>query len=68
MTHKELEKQLDAANEEMEELADMQMAVLGQTGVHVGAKAVQEYRLKFERDRKRIQERINELKSQLTTT
>ena len=67
MTREEIQKQLDTANEEMEELEDMQMAVLGQSGVHVGAKAVQEYRLKFERDRKRIQDRINELKTQLAS-
>lgn len=66
-TRAELERELKAAEAELEEVADMRMAILGQTGVHIGARELQKHYARFDADQKRWSERIAELRAQLTT-
>ncbi len=61
----ELERELKKAEDELEEVEDMRMAILGQTGVHIGAKELQKHYARFDTDTKRWTERIAELKAQL---
>ncbi len=65
MTRAELERELKQAEDELEEVEDMRMAILGQTGVHIGAKELQKHYVRFDADTKRWTERIAELKTQL---
>ena len=64
-TREELERELKLAEDDLEEVEDMRMAILGQTGVHIGAKELQKHYARFEGDQKRIGERIAEIKAQL---
>ncbi len=64
-TREELERELKAAEGDLEEVEDMRMAILGQTGVHIGARELQRHNNQFDRDQKRLAERIAELKAQL---
>ena len=43
MTRAELEKELQMAEADVEEVEDMRSAVLGQTGVHIGASELQKH-------------------------
>lgn len=63
----ELERELKKAEDELEEVEDMRMAILGQTGVHIGAKELQKHYARFDADTKRWTERIAELRAQLAT-
>ena len=65
VTRTELERQLKAAEAELEEVEDMRMAILGQTGVHIGARELQKHYARFDADQKRWTERIAELRAQL---
>ena len=65
MTRTELEKSLETAQEELDEIDEMRMAILGQSGIHVGAKAVQQYHSRFDNDQKRIEERIAQILARL---
>ncbi len=65
MQRTELERELKKAEDELEEVEDMRMAILGQTGVHIGAKELQKHYARVDADTKRWTERITELKAQL---
>ncbi len=64
-TREELERALKAAEDDLEEVEDMRMAILGQTGVHIGARELQRHNNQFDRDQKRLTEQIAQLKTQL---
>ncbi len=64
-TREELERELKTAEDELDEVDDMRMAILGQTGVHIGAKELQKHYARFDSDQKRLTERIAQLKAQL---
>ncbi len=64
-TREELEHELKSAEDELEEVEDMRMAILGQTGVHIGAKELQKHYARFDGDQKRLGERIAQLKAQI---
>ncbi len=61
----ELERELKAAEANLEEVEEMRGAVLGQTGVHIGASELQKYYARFDNDQKRFEERIREIRAQL---
>ena len=65
MTREELEHELQNVQAELEELEEMRMAVLGQTGVHVGARLLQQHRARFDRDQARLEARLAEIRAQL---
>ncbi len=65
MTRTEMERELQNIQAELEEVEDMRRAVLGQTGVHVGARLLQQHRARFDRDQARLQVRLAEIRTQL---
>lgn len=65
MTREELERELQNIQGELEEVDDMRRAVLGQTGVHVGARLLQQHRARFDRDQARLEARLAEIRAQL---
>jgi hypothetical protein len=65
MTREELERELQNTQAELEEVDDMRRAVLGQTGVHVGARLLQQHRARFDRDQARLEARLAEIRAQL---
>jgi hypothetical protein len=65
MTQAELERALKQAEEELEEVEDMRMAILGQTGVHIGARELQKHYARFDSDQKRLTERITQIRARL---
>lgn len=68
MTREEIQREINAAQSDLEEIDEMRQAVLGQTGVHVGARVLQEHRTKFDRDQKRIEEQLAQLREQLAAS
>ncbi len=64
-TREELERELKSAEDELDEVDDMRMAILGQTGVHIGAKELQKHYARFDGDQKRLNERIAAIRAQL---
>ncbi len=64
-TRAELERELKTAEDDLEEVEDMRMAILGQTGVHIGAREMQKHHSQFERDSKRLSERIAQIKAEM---
>ncbi len=64
-TREELERELKTAEDELDEVEDMRMAILGQTGVHIGARELQKHYARFDSDQKRLNERISQIKAQL---
>lgn len=64
-TREELERELKTTVENLEEVEEMRAAVLGQTGVHIGAKELNRYYSHFDGDKKRFEERIAQIKAQL---
>lgn len=66
MTREELERELQATLAELDEVEEMRRAVLGQTGVHVGARILQQYRTRFDNDQKRFEERAAQLRARIT--
>ncbi len=64
-TREELERELKAAEDDLDEVEDMRMAILGQTGVHIGAGELQKHYARFDSDQKRLTERITQIKAQL---
>jgi hypothetical protein len=68
MTREEIQREIDAAQSDLEEIDEMRQAVLRQTGVHVGARVLQEYRTRFDRDQKRLEERLTQLREQLAAS
>jgi hypothetical protein len=65
MTREELEHELQTVQEELEEVDEMRQAVLGQTGVHVGVRLLQQYRARFDRDQARFEKRLAEIRAEL---
>ncbi len=65
MTREELEHELQNIQAELEEVDEMRRAVLGQTGVHVGARILAQHRARFDRDQARLQNRLAEIRAQL---
>ncbi len=61
----ELERALKAAEDDLEEVEDMRMAILGQTGVHIGARELQRHNNQFDSDQQRLTERIAQIKAEL---
>ena len=64
-TREDLERDLKAAEDDLEEDEDMRMAILGQTGVHIGARELQKHYARFDGDQKRLTERIAQIKAQM---
>jgi hypothetical protein len=64
----ELERELRSAEEELEEVEDMKVAILGQTGVHIGARELQRHHSRFDGDQRRLSERIAQIKDQLASS
>lgn len=48
MSREELEKELQNTEDELEELDEMRAAVLGQTGVHIGASELKRHYAQFD--------------------
>ncbi|MGE5263402.1 MAG: hypothetical protein ACM3S0_08470 [Acidobacteriota bacterium] len=65
-TREDLERDLKAAEDDLEEVEDMRMAILGQTGVHIGARELQKHYARFDSDQKRLTERIAQIKAQMS--
>ncbi|MBI4787835.1 MAG: hypothetical protein HY782_12385 [Chloroflexi bacterium] len=65
MTRAELERELQDIQAELEEVEEMRRAVLGQTGVHVGARLLQQHRARFDRDQARLEARVAEIRALL---
>ena len=65
MTREELERELKVAQEELDEVDEMRLAVLGQTGVHIGMVALKQYKNRFARDQKRCEERIAQIRTRI---
>ncbi len=63
-----LEKELKQVEDELEEIDEMRSAVLGQTGVHIGAKELQRHNAQFDGSQKRLTARIQEIRAQLANT
>lgn len=61
----ELERELQVAFEELEEVEEMRMAVLGQTGVHIGVARLTQYNSRFERDQARLEDRVARIRARL---
>ncbi len=61
----QLERELQAALAELDEVRDMRQAVLGQTGVHIGMRQLRQYRARFERDEQRLTERLAQIRAQI---
>lgn len=67
MTREELEQELQMVQEELDEVDEMRRAVLGQTGVHVGARLLAQHRARFERDQARLEHRLAEIRAQMAS-
>ena len=64
-TREELERELESAEADLEEVHEMRGAILGQTGVHIGARELQKHYARFDSDEKRLSEQIAQIKAQL---
>ncbi len=62
----ELEIELQKALGELDDVNEMQQSILGQTGIHIGAIRLQKYRSRFDRDRERLEERIQNIRNRLS--
>lgn len=65
LTRAELEQELQIALDELEDANEMRSAVLGQTGVHIGAVQLGQYTVRFERRQAQLEERVAGLRAQL---
>ena len=63
LSREEIEGLIAKAEEELEELGYERSMTLGGTGVHLGAKEAERLHAEFERDEKRVNGRIAELRS-----
>jgi len=61
----ELQRALQGALEELEEVDEMRLAVLGQTGVHIGASQLSHYEGRFKRDQERLETRVAKIRARL---
>jgi hypothetical protein len=67
MTRERLEAALTAAQEELSDMEDERRFTLGQTGVHIGAAELKRINGHFERESKRLAERIAAIRDALKT-
>ena len=58
MTREQLQAALTAAQEELSDMEDERRFTLGQTGVHIGAAELRRINGHFERETKRLNERL----------
>jgi len=65
-SREELECELKAAEADLEEVEEMRGAVLGQTGVQIGANELKRYNSRFDGDQQRLEQRIAEIRALLT--
>ncbi len=65
LTPEQLQAALHSAQEELSDMEDERRFTLGQTGVHIGAAELARIRGHFQREEKRIQERIAALRTAL---
>ncbi len=67
MTREQLQAALTAAQEELSDTEDERRFTLGQTGVHIGAAELKRITGHFERENKRLTERIAAIRAMLET-
>jgi hypothetical protein len=67
MTREQLQTALTAAQEELSDMEDERRFTLGQTGVHIGAAELKRINGHFERESKRLNERMAAIREALTT-
>ena len=60
-----LARALQTALEELEEVEEMRLAVLGQTGVHIGASQLSHYEGRFKRDQERLEARVAGIRARM---
>jgi hypothetical protein len=65
MSREELERELHVTLAELDEVNEMRQAILGQTGVHVGMRLLQQYRARFDGDEKRLEKRAAQIRTRL---
>jgi hypothetical protein len=65
LTKEELDRELRRALEDLDEVGEMETAILGQTGVHIGMRHLEAYRRRFERDRERLNAHIAQIRARL---
>ena len=65
MTREQLQTALTAAQEELSDMEDERRFTLGQTGVHIGAAELKRINGHFERESKRLNERIAAIRDTL---
>lgn len=65
LSQDELELELQKALDELNDLIELQQAILGQTGIHIGVPLLNKYRSRFERDKERLDTRILHIRSRL---
>jgi len=66
MTREQLQAAWTATQEELSDMEDERRFTLGQTGVHIGAAELKRINGHFERESKRLSERIAALREALT--
>jgi len=67
MTREQLQVTLTATQEELSDMEDERRFTLGQTGVHIGAAELKRINGHFERESKRLNERMAAIREALTT-
>lgn len=65
LSREELTQLVADIEEELDDLAAERSLTLGGTGVHISAKEVERLRAEFERDERRLNERMAEVQAQL---
>jgi len=65
LTKDELQFELQKALGELDELDDLENAIVGQTNLHIGMHKILEYRQEFELDRQRLNQHIAQLRARL---
>ena len=68
MTREQLQAALTAAQEELSDMEDERRFTLGQTGVHIGAAELKRFNGHFERETKRLNERMAAIRDALQAT
>jgi hypothetical protein len=67
MTREELQAALTATQEELADMEDERRFTLGQTGVHIGAAELKRINGHFERESKRLNDRVAAIRDALRT-
>ena len=68
MTREQLQATLTATQEELSDMEDERRFTLGQTGVHIGAAELKRINGHFERETKRLNERMAAIRDALQAT